>query len=130
MKFRSTVLISSLALAALAISAQASADCKYPPAPQKVPDGSKATKQEMLDGKKDVVAYDALIVNYTDCLKSEHDAAVAKIDPSLDEAKKTKAKNDLDAVWQKKNDAAVADDQALAARFNEQIKAYNAAHKG
>ena len=50
MKFRSTVLASSLVVAALAFAAQASAACTYPKAPDKIPDGSKATKEEMLAG--------------------------------------------------------------------------------
>ena len=53
----------------------------------------------------------------------------AKIDPSLDDAKKAKAKDDLDKVLQVKNDAAVDKASEVTGRFNDQIKAYNAAHK-
>jgi hypothetical protein len=129
MKFRSTVLVTSLAIAALALCAQASAACSYPKAPDKIPDGNKASKEEMIAGMKAMRAYNDLIKQYTDCLRDEHDAAVAKIDPSWDDAKKTKAKDDLDKVLAQKNDAAVDDASAVTGRFNEQIKVYNAAHK-
>jgi hypothetical protein len=134
MKFRSTVLASSLAFAALVISAQASAACSYPKAPDKIPDGTKATKEEMIAGMKTMRAYNDLIKQYTDCLKSEHDAAVAKIDSSTgsDKAAQDKVsaqKADLDKVLAQKNDAAVDEASAVTGRFNEQIKAYNAAHK-
>ena len=129
MKFRSTMLASSLAIAALAFAAQASAACSYPKAPDQIPDGNKASKEDMIAGMKTMRAYNDLIKQYTDCLKSEHDAAVAKIDPSLDDSKKAKAKEDLDKVWSQKNDAAVDDASVVTGRFNEQIRAYNAAHK-
>ena len=83
MKFRSTVLASSLAVAALAFAMQASAACTYPKSPDKIPDGSKATKEEMIAGMKTMRAYNDLIKQYTDCLKTEHDQQVTKIDPSL-----------------------------------------------
>jgi hypothetical protein len=129
MKFRSTLLVSSLAVAALAVAAQASAACSYPKAPDKIPDGTKASKEEMIAGMKAMRAYNDLIKQYTDCLKDEHDTAVAKIDPNLDDAKKAKAKDDLDKVLAQKNDAAVDEASAVTGRFNDQIKAFNAAHK-
>ena len=129
MKFRSTVLVSSLAIAALAVAAQVSAACKYPEAPDKIPDGTKASKEEMIAGMKAMRAYNDLIKQYTDCLKDEHDTAVGKIDPSLDDVKKAKAKDDLDKVLAQKNDAAVDKASDVTGRFNDQIKAFNAAHK-
>ena len=88
MKFRSTVLASSLAIAALLVATQASAACSYPKTPDKIPDGAKATKEEMIAGMKMMRAYNDLIKQYTDCLKSEHDDQVTKIDPSLAQEKK------------------------------------------
>ncbi len=128
MKFRSTVLAASLAFAALAFAAQASASCSYPKAPDRIPDGTKATKEEMLAGMKAMRAYNDLITKYTECLQADHDAAVAKIDPSLAADKKNAQKTELDTVQQQKNDAAVADAEAVTGRFNDQIKAFKAAH--
>ena len=129
MKFRSTVLATSLAIAALAVAAQASAACSYPKAPDKIPDGTKASKEEMIAGMKTMRAYNDLIAKYTDCLKGEHDAAVAKIDPSLAQDKKEAQKAELDKVLAQKNDAAVDEAQTVTGRFNDQIKAFKAAHK-
>jgi hypothetical protein len=135
MKFRSTVLASSLAIAALIVATQASAACGYPKTPESIPDGTKATKEEMIAGMKAMRAYNDLIKQYTDCLKSEHDTAAAKIDaaPAADKGaqdKRDAQKADLDKVLAQKNDAAVDEASAVTGRFNEQIKAYNAAHKG
>jgi exosome complex RNA-binding protein Csl4 len=128
MKFRSTVLATSLAVAALAIAAQASASCSYPKAPDRIPDGTKATKEEMLAGMKTMRAYNDLVAKYTDCLKSDHDAAVAKIDPGQSPDKKEGQKAELDKILQQKNDAAVDEAQVVTNRFNDQIKAFKAAH--
>jgi hypothetical protein len=129
MKFRSTVL-ASLAIAALAVAAQASAaGCSYPKAPDKIPDGTTASKEEMIAGMKAMRAYNDLIKQYTDCLKSEHDDQVAKIDPNLAQEKKDAQKAELDKVLAQKNDAAVDEAQAVTGRFNDQIHAYNDKHK-
>ena len=129
MKFRSTLVAASLAIVALAVAAPALADCSYPKAPDKIPDGTKSSKEEMIAGMKLMRAYNDLVKQYTDCLKSEHDAAVAKIDPSLAQDKKDAKKADLDKVLMDKNDSAVDEATAATGRFNDQIKAYNAAHK-
>jgi predicted outer membrane protein len=130
MKFRSTVLVTSLAIAALGLTAQASAaGCTYPKAPDNIPDGSTASKDEMIAGMKAMRAYNDQIKQYTDCLKSEHDAQVAKLDPNLPPDKKTAQTAELDKVLAQKNDAAVDEAQTVTGRFNDQIKAYNAKHK-
>jgi hypothetical protein len=128
MKFRSTVLATLLAFAALAVTAQASAACSYPQAPDKIPDGSKSTKEEMLAGMKQMRAYNDLVAKYTDCLKSEHDAAVAKVDSSLPADKQKEQKDKLDQMLAQKNDAAVDEASSVTGRFNDQIKAFKAAH--
>jgi len=110
-KFRSTVLASSLPLLALVRRNAGIGRLRLPKTPDKIPDGTKATKEEMIAGMKMMRAYTNLIKQYTDCLKSEHDAAVTKIDatPASDKAaqdKKDAQKADLDKVLAQKNDAA------------------------
>jgi hypothetical protein len=130
MMFRSTVLATSLAIAALAVAAQASAaGCTYPKAPDNIPDGTTASKEEMIAGMKSMRAYNDLIKQYTDCLKSEHDEQVGKLDPNLAADKKAAQTTELDKVLAQKNDAAVDEAQTVTTRFNDQIKAYNAKHK-
>ncbi len=126
MKILSTV----LALGALAAASTTWAGgCTYPKAPDQMPDGNTASKEEMLAGQKVMRAYEDQIKGYTDCLKADHDAQVSKIDPKLDPAKQAAQKADLDKVWQQKNDAAVDEGQTVADRFNAQIRAYNAKKK-
>jgi len=55
------------------------ADCSYPPPPDKLPDGSTATKEEMMAGQQAVKTYDKAINAYLACIKLEHDGAVSKI---------------------------------------------------
>lgn len=121
---------SVLFLAVALASGLAYADCTYPQAPAKIPDGATATKQEMINGMMAVRAFDQAIKAYTDCLRLEHDTAVKKIDPKSDPDKAKTQKTELDNVYVKKNDAAVDQDSAIANRFNEQVKVFNARTKG
>lgn len=121
--------VSILFLSAALAGGQAYADCTHPTPPGKIPDGATSSKQEMINGMMAVRSFDQAIKAYTDCLKLEHDAAVSKIDPSLDADKAKAQKAELDNVWAKKNDAAVDEDTALAKQFNEQVKVFNAKKK-
>ena len=123
------ILSTALAVTALAAANAAWAGCTYPKAPDKIPDGTTASKDEMIAGMKAVRAYNDDIKTYTECLKSEHDAQVAKIDPKLEQAKQDAQKAELDKVLAQKNDAAVDEAQAVTDRFNAQIHAFNDKHK-
>jgi hypothetical protein len=122
-----TTRISLLAvLLASGVSAQAA--CVYPQAPQKLPNGATATKDEMLAAQKSVKEYQAAVEGtYLPCLEQEKNAAVAALDANDPEYAKKKAA--LDEVQAKKNNAAVDELQAVATRFNEEIKAYSAKNK-
>ena len=114
----------SAALVATLAAGQAYGACSYPAAPDSLPDGNTATRDEMLAGKKKVQEFDQLITAYTACLKLEHDESVAK-SSELTEEQKTEMKKMLD----QKHNAAVEADEAVAARFNEQLKVFNAKNK-
>jgi hypothetical protein len=126
MKASASVLFLAIALA----GGVAYADCTYPQAPEKIPDGATASKQDMVNAMVAVRSFDTAIKAYTDCLKLEHDTAIAKLDPASDPGKTKAAKAELDNVWAKKNDAAIDQDTAIATRFNEQVKIYMAKAKG
>jgi hypothetical protein len=111
----------SLALAVLLAGGEAYAACTYPTEPTDLPDGNTATLEQMVAAQKTVKEFDQAIGAYTACLKLEHEAELAK-SPGLSEDKK----KDLDRVLAQKHDAAIAADEALAARFNEQVRAYKA----
>ncbi|HEY6483276.1 MAG TPA: hypothetical protein VIY54_07100 [Steroidobacteraceae bacterium] len=101
------------------------ADCSYPPPPDKLPDGNTATLQEMVAAQKTVKDYDKAINAYLACIQLEKDAAASKAgDKPTPEQKK--ALDDMSRVEIQKHNAAVDQDQSVAARFNEQVKAFKA----
>jgi hypothetical protein len=114
----------SLALVAALAAGQAYGACTYPPDVGALPDGNTATKDEMLAAKKKVTEFDKSIMAYTDCLKKEHEEAMAKSTDLTDEQKKQ-----MQLMVDQKHNAAVEADEALAARFNEQLRAFNAKAK-
>jgi hypothetical protein len=114
-------LFSALILACGLAAAQANAACDYPVAPGKFPDGSQASKEEMLAAKNQVVKYNADMETYLECIKSEYDAKVAA------QADATPAqKTEMEKVQNQKHNAAVEEVTSVTERFNEQLRAYKA----
>jgi opacity protein-like surface antigen len=109
--------VACLAVLAAILPAAAFADCVYPKQPSRPPDGNRAARAEMVAAKKIFDKYQADITSYLSCLKGEHEAAMAS-NPSASEAEKKK----MTERWEKKNDAAVDEAQAVADRFNEQLR--------
>jgi hypothetical protein len=112
---------------ALGSAAHAEGTCTYPRAPESIPDGATASKEQMIAAKNDVSRYNTDMNSYLDCLKQEIDAATPKDPSKLSPADKKKSDEQLKILTQK-NNAAVDELQALVGRFNEQLKAYKAAH--
>ncbi|MEY2854301.1 MAG: hypothetical protein RL030_1433, partial [Pseudomonadota bacterium] len=95
---------SLLALAfAACLSTAAFADCTYPRAPGKAPDGNVATREDMLAAKKVVDAYNATMNTYLECIKGEYDASLAKGGAALTEDQKKQ----MATMYTQKNDSAV-----------------------
>jgi hypothetical protein len=117
--------VSAILILASLASAQAFADCSYPPPPIKVPDGNTATRDDMMQAMKDMKTYDSQVKAYTDCLKLEHDTALAKADPKMSKQQK----DEIERVYDKKNDAAIDAEHSVIDRFNEQVKVFNAKKK-
>jgi hypothetical protein len=114
----------SLALVAALAAGQAYGACTYPADPGALPDGNVASKDEMLAAKKKVTEFDKAIMAYTDCLKKEHEETLTKSTDLTDDQKKQ-----MQTMVDQKHNAAVEADEALAARFNEQLRAFNAKAK-
>jgi hypothetical protein len=94
--------------------------CDYP-ARADVPNGAMASKDEMLDGQRSVKAYMAAMDEYLACIdQEEKDAVAALTEPSDDELASR------EAAITKKYNAAVEEMELTAARFNEEVRAYNA----
>jgi hypothetical protein len=111
-----------LAAASVLASGPIAAACSYPKAPEKLPDGSTATREEMIGGQQAVKQYDRDINAYLACLKLESEAALAKDADKLTPEQKA----ELQQLGIQKHNAAVAELEAIAARFNEQIKIFKA----
>lgn len=101
-----------------------SAECTYPRAPAKIPDGNVATIDEMKVAKSEVEAYNKQMDTYLDCIKVAYDEDLAKQGANLSEEQKAQRAT----VHDQKNRAASDEVQAVAARFNEQVRAYRAKH--
>ncbi len=110
---------------ALGTAAHAQATCTYPRAPDAPPDGTTATKEEMIAAKQDFTRYNTEMNAYLDCLKLEMESATPK-DPKKLTADEKKKADDEQKVLVQKNNAAVDELQTNVGRFNEQLKAYKA----
>jgi hypothetical protein len=114
-------LFNALLLVGALAGAQAYAACDYPVAPGKFPDGTQASKEEMLAAKNSVVKYNTDMTTYLDCIKSEFDAKIAaQTDATADQ------KAEMERVQNQKHNAAVEEVTAVTERFNEQLRAYKA----
>jgi hypothetical protein len=111
-----------LAMAAVTVltAAPVHADCPYPAAPNKIPDGASATMDEMLAGQKAVKEYDKAINDYIACIDKELADSIAKGGDQL----KPEQKADMQKVEAQKHNAAIDQEQAVADRFNEQVKVF------
>jgi hypothetical protein len=112
---------------ALGSAGYAHADCTYPRAPSSIPDGNTASKDEMIAAKNDVARYNNEMNAYLDCIKLEIQAATPKDPSKLSKDDRAKAEEQEKMLTQK-NNAAVDELQQVVGRFNEQLKAWKAAH--
>ncbi len=109
----------------LAFGAAANAACVYPAAPDKLPNGNSATKEEMVAANGQMKEYSKAVQDtYLACLAQEETDAVAALDPSDPEFAQKKAA--AEAIHAKKHNAALDELSALASRWNDEIKAFKA----
>jgi uncharacterized protein YfkK (UPF0435 family) len=113
----------TLALLALAAAGSAQAACIYPRAPDRLPDGSTATYEEMAAAQKAVKQFNDDINAYNACLDLE--LVTLEKSGAYDENRLT----ELRAMQAKKNNAAVDEVQAVADRFNEQLRIFKSRDK-
>ena len=115
----------ALALGLLGVVPASNAACTYPTAPAQIPDGKTATKDEMIAAQSAVKKFMADMDDYLKCVDEENPPKPAGT-PLTDEQKK--AQDARERVRVQKHNAAVADEEAIADKFNTQRKAYNEAH--
>ena len=119
MKITKSLLIGGLAL----LAAPLALACDYPERP-KIPDGSTASKDEMMAAKNDVSTFLAGVDDYLTCVESsEKDAVAAMEDPDPAELQRR------DEMLSKKFNAANDEKALVGEEFNQQVRAYNAARK-
>ncbi|MEM7430840.1 MAG: hypothetical protein AAF351_02755 [Pseudomonadota bacterium] len=95
--------------------------CDYPERPT-IPDGSTASKEEMITAKNDITAWMTGVDDYLTCIETAEKEAVQAMedaDPADLERR--------DAMLSKKFDAANEQKVLLGEEFNQQVRAYNAA---
>lgn len=109
-----TSLIAALAL--LACSFGAHADCVFPKAPATIPDGKTASEQEMLGAMAAFKAYNEEVTNFGSCLDEETKSKAAGTGQLMQ----------LKTMQTKKLNAAIEELQAKAKLFNEQVRAFKA----
>jgi len=105
-------------LIALVSTSGAHADCVYPKAPDTVPNGNTATKEEMIAAMQLFKQYNTDLTAYTACLESETGAKLkeASLSPeAMMQVKKMQAR---------KNNAAVEEVRAKAEEFNNQVRIF------
>lgn len=117
-----SILAATVALAV--VGGPVYAACSYPTAPDKLPDGSVASKEEMIAGKQLVQQYNKDMEAYLSCIKLEYDTQVTQDAAALTPEQKA----ELEKRQTQKHNAAIDELEAVAGRFNEQIRAYNKAH--
>jgi hypothetical protein len=113
---------------ALGLAAHAQAACLYPQAPGAPPNGSTATRDEMIAAKHDFDRYNADMNAYLDCLNLEITTGTTTDASKLTSDEKKKADQEQRILVQKHN-AAVDELQAVVGRFNEQLKIFKAKQK-
>jgi hypothetical protein len=116
------VLLPLTLVAALIAGPAAAADCVAPNNDVKIPDGSKATKDEMLAAQHAIRENDAAIKQYADCLKAEQDAKLAAGGDTMKDEDKLK----IATEYANRQNAEVEKLQKLADQFNVELRAYKA----
>ena len=111
-----------------AFGASAHAACVYPQAPQSLPNGTKATKDEMLAAQSQVKEYTKTVQEvYLPCLETEKNESIAGLDNMDPEY--TQKKTAIESIHAKKHNSALDELQAVADRWNAERKAFSEAQK-
>lgn len=119
--------LKTLAFGLLLGSGSIWAECVAPEAPS-LPNGAKASYDDMIDGQKAVKAFQEENEKYRSCVEEDIAAtkAVAKDKDASDEAKTAAVARHSKAV--ESYNAAVTREEEVAGKYNSQIQAYQAAN--
>ena len=109
-------------LIAAALASPAHATCTAPLNDVKIPDGSKATMDEMLAAKHAIQENNAAVETYTQCLKAEQEAKLAAGGPDMKDEEKVK----ISTEYANLQNVEVEKLQKLADQFNVEVRAFKA----
>jgi opacity protein-like surface antigen len=115
-------LLLPLTLAAAAVAAPAFADCTAPTINVTVPDGAKATKEDMVATQKTLKELNAAVSDFTSCLQSEKDAKIAAGGDGLSDSTRQK----IAAEYNTRSNAVIDKLQKVADKFNLEVRAFKA----
>ena len=93
--------------------------CDYPERPS-IPDGSTASKDELIGAKDSVQDFMAKVDEYLNCIEGAETAAIEEMDSPSEELLQRR-----EDMLNKKFDAANEEKALLGEQFNQQIRAYN-----
>lgn len=112
--------IKFFSVTSLLIGAQSALACDYPERVS-IPNGTTASKEEMLEGQRGVKAYVANMETYLKCIVDEEKQARAAIEELSAEDEQQR-----EDMLNKKYNAAVDEMERTAAQFNVEVQAYRA----
>jgi hypothetical protein len=114
--------LSALSLLAAVMAAPAFADCTAPTIAITVPDGSKASMEQMLATQHAIRDSNAAVQQFEDCLKAEQDAKIAAGGDKLKDEDKVK----ISTEYVNRQNVVVEQLQKVADQFNVEVRAYKA----
>lgn len=100
--------------------AQSALACDYPVRVD-IPNGTTASKEEMLEGQREVKRFVAEMEVYLECIVEEEKLARARIEEISPEDEQQR-----EDMLNKKYNAAVDEMERIAAQFNVEVQAYRA----
>ena len=113
-----TTRIERVAGVALLLCASASIACDYP-AKVDIPDGTTATREEMLEGQRSVKQYVTEMEAYLECIVAEEKTARSAMDDLAPEDEQQR-----EDLLNKKYNAAVDEMETVAANFNTEVQTF------
>jgi hypothetical protein len=111
-----------LSLVAALVASPVFAECVVPQNEVKIPNGSKATMDEMLATKHAIQEANTSVEAYAACIKAEQDAKIAAGGPDMKDEEKVK----ISTAYAARQNEQVEKLQALADRFNVEVRAFKA----
>lgn len=115
-----TRIIKLVCSVSILLVAQSALACDYP-SRVLIPNGSTATKDDMLNGQRNVKTYVAAMEVYLECIVDQEKMAIGSLDDLEPEEEQQR-----EDMMNKKYNAAVDEMERLAAQFNVEVQAYKA----